>query len=232
MLQSIAIPEWKWEVISMEFIIEILRTVFIRDVVRLHSVSKKIVSDRDVKFISKFWKELFVGLGIELAFSKTYHPWTDGQTERVNRILEDMLRSYVMHQQWKWEEYLPLVEFTYNNGYEESLRMSPFEALYGQSCNTPISWSDPVNRVLIALDMLADIEQKMQEIKKNLEVAQDRQKSYAYQNRLFNEFQVGEQVYLHIKPKKRSLWIGSCDKLAPWLCGPFNIIERIGPVSY
>ena len=95
--------------------------------------------DRDVKFTSKFWKELFAGLEIELAFSTTYHPQTDGQTERVNEILEDMLRMYVLHQQRRWEEYLPLVEFSYNNSYQESLRMSPFKALYGRSCNTPIS---------------------------------------------------------------------------------------------
>ena len=63
-----------------------------------------------------------------------------------------------MHQQWKLEEYLPLVEFTYNKNYQESLRMSPFEALYGWSCNTPISWSDPVNMVIIGTDMLADME--------------------------------------------------------------------------
>ena len=72
-----------------------------------------------------------------------------------------MLRMYVMHQQRKWEEYLSLVEITYNNGYQESLRMSPFKALYGQSCNTPIIWSDPVNMVLIGPDMLTDMEQEM-----------------------------------------------------------------------
>eukprot|EP00253_Pinus_taeda_P017283 PITA_17283 len=116
-----------------------------------------------------------------------------------------MLRMYVMHHQRKWEEYLPLVEFTYNNGYQESLRMSLFEALYEQSCNTPISWSDPVNMVLIGLDMLADMEQEMQ---------------------------VGERVYLCIKPKKSSLRIGSCAKMEPQFCGPFSIIKRIGHVAY
>jgi len=79
--------------------------VFIKDVVRLHGVPNNIALDRDEKFTSKFWKELFVGLVIELAFSIAYHFQTDIQTERVNRILEDMLRMYVMHQQRKWEEY-------------------------------------------------------------------------------------------------------------------------------
>eukprot|EP00253_Pinus_taeda_P023775 PITA_23775 len=97
---------------------------------------------------------------------------------------------YVMHQQWKWEEYLLLVEFAYNNGYHESLRMSPFEALCGQSCNTPISLSDSVNRVLIEPDMLADMEHEMQVIKNNLKAAHDRKTIYSDRNMLFKEFQV------------------------------------------
>jgi len=113
--------------------------VFIMEIMRLHGFPKNIVLDRDSKFTSKFWKELFVGLGIELDFSTTYHPQTNGQTERVNRILEEMFRMYVIHQKRRWKQYLPLVEFAYNNNYQESLRMSLFDALYGWSCNTPIS---------------------------------------------------------------------------------------------
>jgi len=104
--------------------------IFIREIVKLHGVPKKIILDRDAKFTSKFWKNLFEGLGTKLAFNTTYHLQIDGKTKRVNMILEDMLRMYVMHQQRKWEEYLPLVEFSYNNGYQEPLKMSPFEALY------------------------------------------------------------------------------------------------------
>ena len=98
--------------------------------------------------------------------------------------------------------------------------------------NTPISWRDIVNRVLIGPDMLAEMEQEMQVIKKNMKVAQDRQKRYVDHNKLFKEFQVGEHVYLHIKPKNSSLRIGSCAKLAPRFCGPFKILERIGPIAY
>lgn len=86
--------------------------------------------------------------------------------------------------------------------------MSQFGALYGRSCNTPISWTDLVNRVLIGPHMLMDMEQEMQVIKKNLKATHDRKKSYADQNMLFSEFLVGEQVYMHIKLKKSSLWIG------------------------
>eukprot|EP00253_Pinus_taeda_P002032 PITA_02032 len=99
---------------------------------------------------------------------------TDGQIERVNRIVEDMMRMYMMHQQRKWEEYLPLVESTYNNGYQKSLRMSPFKALYGRICNTPIISSDPMNKVLIGPDMLTDMDQEMQAVKKNIKVKKDK----------------------------------------------------------
>ena len=90
--------------------------VFMKEIFRLHGMPKDIVSDRDTKFTSNFWKSLMVGLETKLLFSIAYHPQTDGKTERVNQILEDMLRMHVMHQPRKWEDYLPLVEFAYNNG--------------------------------------------------------------------------------------------------------------------
>ena len=102
-----------------------------------------------------------VGLETKLLFSTTYHPQTDGQTKRVNQILEDMIRMHVMHQPKKWEDYLPLVEFAYNNGYQESLKMSPFEVLYGRSCNTLVSWSNPMNRDTVGPSMLKEMEQQV-----------------------------------------------------------------------
>jgi hypothetical protein len=79
-------------------------------------------------------------LGTQLNFSTAYHPETDGQTERMNQTLEDMLRMYVMDQQKRWEEFLPLVEFAYNNNYQSTIKMAPFEFLYGRLCRTPLSW--------------------------------------------------------------------------------------------
>ena len=131
-----------------------ITNVFMKEIFRLHGMLKEIVSDRDTKFTSNFWKSLMVGLETKLLFSTAYHPQTDGQTERVNQILEDILRMHVMHQPKKWEDYLPLVEFAYNNGYQESLKMSPFRVLYGRLCNTPVSWSNLVNRITIGPDML------------------------------------------------------------------------------
>ena len=90
--------------------------IFVKDIFELHGLPKAIVSNRYVKFTSNFWKWLFVDLGTKLNFSTAYHPQTDGQSERVNQVLEDMLRMYVMDKPSKWEDYLHLVEFSYTNG--------------------------------------------------------------------------------------------------------------------
>ena len=126
-----------------------------------------------------------------MKFITTFHPQIDGKTERVNRIIEDMLRIYVMDKPSKWEDYLHLVEFTYNNGYQYSLRMIPFEALYGRKCNTPVSWDNPIDRVVRGLEFLKDMEGQMVKIKQNLKSAQDRRKFYADNNKTDREFEVG-----------------------------------------
>jgi hypothetical protein len=172
--------------------------IFMKEIFRLHGIPKDIVSDRDTKFTSNFWKSLMASLETKLLFSAAYHPQTDGQMERVNQIVEYMLRMHVMHQPKKWEYFLPLVEFAYNNGYQESLKMSPFEVLYGIPCNTPVSCSNPMNRVTIGLDMLKEMEQQVTQIKQNLKVAQNRQKSYADRKRNPREFKTGNHVYLRV----------------------------------
>ena len=106
--------------------------IFMKEVARLHEIPKTIVSDRDPKFTSNFWKGLFKGFRTNMNFSTTYHPESDGQTEWVNQVIEDMLSMYVMDKPFKWEDYLHLVDFSYNNGYQASLTMSPFEALCGR----------------------------------------------------------------------------------------------------
>jgi hypothetical protein len=113
------------------------------------------------KFTSNFWKSMFVGFETKFLFSTTYHPKNDGKTERVNQVLEDMMRMHVMHQPKKWEDYLPLVDFSYNNGYQGSLKMIPFEGLYGRQCNIPISWNNLVDIFTIGPDMLKEMEQQV-----------------------------------------------------------------------
>ena len=109
-----------------------------------------------------------------------------------------MLTMYVMDHPSKWENYLYLVEFVYNNGYHTSLKMSPFEALYGRRCRTSVSWDNPTDRVIVGPEMLKDMEEQVTKIRQNLKIAQDRQKSYADMNRNFREFQVGEHVFLKV----------------------------------
>jgi hypothetical protein len=120
--------------------------IYMKEVYMLHVVLKAIVSNKDPKFTFNFWKGLLKVFGTNLNLSTTYHLESNGKIERTNRIIKDMLRMYVMEQPSKWEDYIHLDEFAYNNGYQASLEMSPFEALYGRKCNTPVSWDDPIDR--------------------------------------------------------------------------------------
>eukprot|EP00253_Pinus_taeda_P035101 PITA_35101 len=266
LLQPLPIPEWKWETITMDFIMGLpkskknndsimvvvdklsksahfipvqstyhaaqIANVFMQNIFKLHGMPKTIISDRDVKFTSVFWRTLFEGLGTELNFSTAYHPQTDGQTERVNQVVEDMLRSYVMQQPTRWEEYLHFVEFAYNNGYHASLRMSPFEVLYGQKCRTPSSRGGPEDRLLLGPEMLEEMEVMVKRVRANLKIAQDRQNNFADRKRTFKEYQVGEHVYVRIQARKSTLQWNAYAKLAPRFCGPFQILARVGPVAY
>lgn len=103
-----------------------------KETFKLHGVPETLIFDKDAKFTSKFWKILFTKLYTQLNFSIDYHPQTDGHTKITNQILEYMLHTYATDQPTKWEDYLHLVEFSYNNSYHTSLKMSPFEVLYGK----------------------------------------------------------------------------------------------------
>jgi transposase InsO family protein len=97
-----------------------LAKLFFNEIVRLHGVPSSIISDRDPRFTSSFWQQLWKQLGTRLAMSTAYHPQTDGQTERANRTIEEMLRAYVNTKQNDWDEYLTAVEIAYNNGKQTS----------------------------------------------------------------------------------------------------------------
>jgi hypothetical protein len=120
-------------------------------------------------------KSLF---GTKLIRSSAYHPQTDGQTERVNQILEDMMRACAIDCGKNWDKNLSLAEFAYNNSYQSSLKMTPFEALYGRRCRTPLNWSHLGEREVFGPDLVTEAERKVKLIRKNLEAAQSRQKSY------------------------------------------------------
>jgi hypothetical protein len=133
------------------------------------------VSDRGTQFTSHFWQQLHEALGTHLNFSSAYHPQTDGQTERTNQILEDMLRACALKDQSGWDKRLPYAEFSYNNSYQASLKMSPFQALYGRSCRTPLQWDQPGEKQVFGPDILPEAEENIKMVRENLKIAQSRQ---------------------------------------------------------
>ncbi|GKC15216.1 putative reverse transcriptase domain-containing protein [Tanacetum coccineum] len=120
---------------------ETLTRLYIKEIVSRHGVPISIISDRDSHFTSRFWQSLQSALGTQLDMSTTYHPETDGQSERTIQTLEDMLRACVIDFGKGWEKHLPLVEFSYNNSYHASIKAAPFEALYGRKCRSPVCWA-------------------------------------------------------------------------------------------
>ncbi|GJX95756.1 putative reverse transcriptase domain-containing protein, partial [Tanacetum coccineum] len=141
LLQQTEIPEWKWDRITMDFITRVPRSssgLYVDEIVAGHGVPVSIISYRDGRLTSRFWQTLQKALGTRLEMSTAYHPQTDEQSERTIQILDAMLRAYVMDFGGSWDNYLPLVEFSYNNSYYSSIRCAPFEALYRKKCRSPI----------------------------------------------------------------------------------------------
>uniref|UniRef100_A0A2N9F277 Integrase catalytic domain-containing protein n=1 Tax=Fagus sylvatica TaxID=28930 RepID=A0A2N9F277_FAGSY len=201
LLQPLPIPEWKWEHISMDFVTGFPRTPSGND-------SIWVIVDRLTKsahFLAiKFWKKLHMAMGTNLNFSTAFHPQTDGQSERTIQILEDMLRACAIDFRGSWEEHLPLVEFAYNNSYQASIQMAPYEALYGRKCRSPICWDDIGERKILGPEIVQHTVDKIQLIRERLRSAQSRQKSYADTRRRKLEYQVG----------------------------PFEVLDRVGEVAY
>ena len=133
-----------------------------------------------------------------MEFSTTFHPQTDGQTERVNQILEDMLRACVLDYGSSWDDNLPYAEFSYNNSYQASLKMAPFEALYGRRCRTLLMWDEVGDRQLFGPDLIKECEEKVKLIPDRLKIAQSRQKSYADSKRKEVVYEIGDRVYLRV----------------------------------
>nr|GEW35218.1 putative reverse transcriptase domain-containing protein [Tanacetum cinerariifolium] len=264
--QQPKIPVWKWERITMDFIIGLLRTpsgydsiwvivdrltksahflpvkttdsmekltqLYLKEVVYRHGVPISIISDKDSKFTSRFWRSLQEPLGTRLDISTAYHPETDGQSERIIQTLEDMLRACVIDFGRSWDRHLPLAEFSYNNSYHASIKAAPFEALYGQKCRSPVGWSEVGDSQLTGSELIRETNEKIVQIKNRLLTARSRQKSYADIRRRPLEFNVGDKVMLKVSPWKGVIRFEKYGKLSPRFIWPFKILERIGPVAY
>ncbi|KAA0059240.1 putative DNA/RNA polymerases superfamily protein [Cucumis melo var. makuwa] len=191
-----------------------------------------IVSDRDPRFTSKFWPSLQKAMGTGLKFSTSFHPQTDGQSERTIQTLEDMLRACVLQLKGSWDTHLPLMEFSYNNNYQSSIGMAPYEALYGRPCRTLVCWNEVGERKLVDPELIQITTNNIKLIRENLRVAQDRQKSYADKGRRNLEFQVGDQVFLKLSPWRGVIRFERKGKLSPRYIEPYQITERVGPAAY
>ncbi|XP_031741315.1 uncharacterized protein LOC116403827 [Cucumis sativus] len=151
--------------------------LYLTEIVRLHGVPVSIVSDRDARFTSKFWKGLQTAMGTRLDFSTTFHPQTDGKNERLNQVLKNMLRACVLEFSGSWDSHLHLMEFAYNNSFQATIGVAQFEDLHGKCCRSPVCWNE-------------------------------------------------------VAPMKGVMRFEKKGKLSPRFVGPFEILERIGVVTY
>jgi hypothetical protein len=209
-----------------------LAELYIDNIRKFHGAPKSIVSDRGPQFTAKFWTSLHKAMGTDLHYSSTFHPQTDGQTERVNQVLEDLLRAYVLTYGFDWEKSLSYAEFSYNNSYQANLKMAPFEALYGRKCWTPLMWSEVGERTFFGPATIVEAEENVTKVRENLKIAQSRQKSYADPRRKDVSFEVGEHVYLKVSPLRGTKRFHVKGKLSPRYVGPYLIVQRIGKVAY
>jgi hypothetical protein len=146
--------------------------------------------------------------------------------------MEDMLRACALQHGGSWDKSLPYAEFSYNNSYQANLKMSPFEALYGRKCRTPLYWDQTRERQFFGHELIQEAEEHVRVIRENLRVAQIKQKSYADNRRRPLEFEEGDHVYLKVSPLHGMRRFKVKGKLSPRFIGPFRIFRRVGEMAY
>ncbi|KAH9735938.1 hypothetical protein KPL71_017914 [Citrus sinensis] len=255
LLQPLPIPELIWSDISMDFIEGLPKShgkkvimvvvdrlskyahflalaqpytakdvaqVFLDNIYKLHGLPKTIISDRDRIFTST-----------QLLMSTSYHPQTDGQTEIVNKCLEQYLRCMTGDKPKEWSKWLPLAEWWYNTSFHFSSKITPFEVVYGREPPTYTTYI-PGETIVASVDQaLRDRDSMIRLLKENLHQAQSKMKKMADKHRTKREFEVDDWVYLRLQPfKQASLALRKNRKLAPKFYGPYKVLQRIGQVAY
>ncbi|GKA84257.1 putative reverse transcriptase domain-containing protein [Tanacetum coccineum] len=223
LLQQPEIPEWKWENITMDFITKLPRTRSGHDAIW-------VVVDRLTKSAH------FLAIREDYSIKKLARLYTDEIVARhgvhVSIISDRDARAYVIDFSGSWDVHLPLAEFSDNNSYHTSIRYAMFEALYGRKCRSPMLWAEIGEGSLIGPELVQETTDKVVVIKEKLQAARDHQKSYADSGHKMVEYEVGENVLLKVSPWKGVMRFGKKGKLAPRYVGPFEILERVGPVAY
>ena len=199
---------------------------------KLHGFPANFVSDRDPRFRSTFWKELLRCCNCYGHLSSSYHPQSDGQTERANRILEDILRHYVGPFHTDWDQHLACAEFAINNSYQESIKTTPFRLNYGRDPKTPLSWTlnVPSSKLPSAEELVSSLKKSLELAKSAISAAQQRQKHYADKQRRHEHFVVGDRVLL--SSRNLSMKLPGTPKFMPKWVGPFTVVDNIGDVAY
>nr|GEY15305.1 putative reverse transcriptase domain-containing protein [Tanacetum cinerariifolium] len=183
-----------------------LARIYLKEVVTRHGIPVSIISDRNPRFTSNFWRSLQNALGIRLDMSTAYHPKTDDQSERTIQTLKDMLRACAIDFGKGWVNHLPLVEFSYNNNYHASIKAASFEALYGRKCRSPVCWTEVGEAQILGPELIQETTEKIVQIKQRMQAARDRQ--------------------------KRVVRFGKQGKLNPRYVRPFKVLEKVGDAAY
>ncbi|GJZ78593.1 ty3-gypsy retrotransposon protein, partial [Tanacetum coccineum] len=207
--------------------------VFVDTVIKLHGIPKTIVSDRDPIFVSNFWTQLFKLSGTQLNHSTAYHPQSDGQTEVVNRGLEQYLRAMVTDHPTHWVRFLPWAEYCYNTTYHSSIKMTPYQALYGKVPMAVVPYPPGTSKVAAVDDALCERDALLRQLRDNLLAAKNRMEVKANRKRRELEFSIGDKVLVKLQPYRQlTLAKRASNKLAKRYYGPFEVVERVGKVAY
>ena len=207
--------------------------ILVREVARHHGLPRSIVSDRDPRFIARFWRGLWKLLRTKLNMSTSYHPQTDGQTERANRTIEDMLRAYVSSQQDDWDELLPLMEMAYNDSVQSSTGFSPYYLNTGRNLPTYLTQAlehvDELPTPATSV-MLRRWDEALRTARENIHRAQERQRRYADEHRRELVFEPGARVLLSTENLRAGM--AGTPKLLPRFIGPYTVKRVVSPTAY
>src|ERR1700676_446252 len=265
LLQSLEIPDTRWQTVTMDFITklpvtesgndtivvfvdkfskmvhyvpphelgltpDVVARIFFDNIVKYHGIPQSIVSDRDGRFVSKFWRSLMDTMGMQLKMSTSHHPQTDGQTERANRVLEDVLRHYVSKNQNDWETHLTAAEIAVNSSIQASTNFTPYYLNCGYNPTFTFNSAVPSTQNELASQMLLALQHNLDTAYSNMIEARDRQTHYANKQRREFIFKEGEEVLL--STKYLSLKSGITHKLSARYTGPFKIIQVVSRVAH